>query len=458
MNISLRKIMGALVVASLFMACGANDSDDENNVDPSSSSTEEVSSSSKGTVSSSSTGTSSAVSSSSATSSSSAATSSAASSSSAGISSSSAGLACASAVLSGNITTDTRLCAATTYELSGYVYVQDGATLHVDAGTTIASAGKSALFILPGGKIDAVGTSSKPIVFKGKTDVRGSWAGVLLFGKAPVSTTTHTSVFEGGTETFGGTTDNDNSGVLKYVRIENAGYLIATDKELNALTMGGVGSGTSVSYVQIIEGEDDGIEWFGGKNDVDHLIVTGGADDGFDIDEGYQGKATNLLCIQGTDSDRCIEAGSKAADATQITRVDWSKVTLINNGKNQAIHIKDNVSLALTDAVILGQTTASAITPALVKVEGATSISEATTGETVWSNIVHNGSFTKLVDCADAGVVTNLTAALVAVSGTVLNDDLTPAATAAANAGAVATGDLWYQGWTTGVSLPASNK
>lgn len=451
MNKSISKIMGAIAIAGLFMACGSNDSDTEEDpalssssvTSPSSSSTEVPGSSSE------------TVSSSSETSSSSEAT----SSSSVAASSSSTGVAClTNAVLTGNITAETRLCETTTYELNGYVYVQDGVTLHIDAGTTIASEGKSALFIMPGAKIDAQGTASKPIVFKGKTDVRGSWAGVLLLGKAPVSTTTHTSVFEGGTEAFGGTVNDDNSGVMKYVRIEKAGYLIATDKELNALTMGGVGSGTKVSYVQIVDGEDDGIEWFGGKNDVDHMVITGGADDGFDIDEGYQGKATNLLCIQGTDSDRCIEAGSKAADATQITRVDWSKVTLINNGKNQAIHIKDNVSLALTDAIILGQTTAGAISPALVKVEGATSISEALTGETEWTNVVHNGSFTKLVDCADAGVVTSLTAGLVAVTGTVLNDDLTPAAAAASTAGAVATGDLWYQGWTTGVTLPASNK
>lgn len=430
MNQTITKIMSALALASL-MACGANDSDDDS--DPKSSDSNNPSSSSVAVD---------------------------PSSSSVAIdpSSSSVSDCVKEAVLSGSITADAHLCADVIYELKDYVYVQEGATLTIDPGTTIASAGKSALFIMPGAKIHAVGTATQPIVFKGKTDVRGSWAGVLIFGKAPVSTSDNTSKFEGGTEVFGGTSETDNSGVLKYVRIENAGYMVATDKELNALTLGGVGSGTQISHVQIIEGEDDAIEWFGGKNTVSHMIVSKGGDDGFDVDEGYQGTGTNLICIQGPDSDRCIEAGSKASDPNQITRVDFSKVTFINNGTNQAIHIKDNVSLALTDAVILGQTTAGAISPALVKVEGSTSISEALTGETVWDNIVHNGSFTALVECADAGVVTELEASLVAVTGAVLNDDLTPKATEAANAGAVATGDLWYQGWTTGVALPASNK
>lgn len=454
MNISYSKIMAALAIAMMVSACDdSSSSNDDSN--PSSSSTA-VSSSSTTTPSSSSAE---VPSSSSTTAPSSSSAEVPSSSSSVIASSSSVADNCAAATLEGTISADTRLCASTTYELKNYVYVAAGATLTIDAGTTIASEGKSALFILPGAKINAVGTASKPIIFKGKSEVRGSWAGVLLFGKAPVSTADHTSKFEAGTEVFGGTTGDDNSGVMKYVRIENAGYLVDTDKELNALTLGGVGSGTKISHIEIYNGEDDGIEWFGGKNDVDHMIVVGGADDGFDIDEGYQGKGTNMLCIQGTDSDRCIEAGSKAADATQITRADYSKVTLIVNAKNQAIHIKDNVSLKLTDAVILGQTTVGAITSTLVKVEGATSLSEAATGETEWDNVVHNGSFTTLVDCSDATAKTNLTGALVAVSGeAVLNADLTPKATAAVGAGAVAAGDLWYQGWTRDIAIPASNQ
>ncbi len=344
-----------------------------------------------------------------------------------------------------------KLTADKTWELEGLIFVEDGAELTIEPGTMIKSEGKDALIVMPGGKIKAEGTKDKPIVFTSKkaNPAPGDWAGVVIFGKAPVSTPDKTQKFEAGDQKFGGTDEEDNSGILKYVRIEYGGWEVATDKELNGLTLGGVGRGTTVEYVQVHDGSDDNFEWFGGSVNSKYLVSTGGEDDGFDIDEGYQGEGQYMIAIQGVDSDRAIEAGSVALDPNRITEATWSNMTIVANEKNQAIHIKNNVMLNLDKTVIIGNNT-----PELVKVEGAVALEQVTSGKTKFTNTFYDGTFTEMVVAADAAVVALLTPMLTQAADA-LNDDLSPKAEAVktANAGAIVGNDLWYQGWTKANSV-----
>lgn len=365
---------------------------------------------------------------------------------------------CAGSVLKGSYTSDIHLCADTTYELSGYVMIEDGASIKIDAGTKIASVGQSALIVMPTSKINAVGTAEKPIVFTSRNanPKFGDWAGVVIFGNAPVSTTDHTQAFEADASMkYGGTNATDSSGIMKYVRIEYGGWLVATDKELNGLTLGGVGSKTSLSYIQIHAGADDAIEFFGGSASIDHSVVTDYQDDGWDIDEGWQGKITYGINIQGKTSDRAIEAGSKAVDQNQITEGEFEYITIVKNSVNQAIHIKDNVQLVLKKAIIVGGSdSATAVSKEVVKVEGTVSLDRANAGDTYFENVFYERFTTVANAGTDTQLATDLAAMLTAQTG-LLNADLTVKATAANAAGAIMGSTLWYAGWTKASTVVA---
>jgi len=384
------------------------------------------------------------------------------------------------------------------YQLSGYVIVGDGKLITIEPGTLIASEGKSALIVMPGGKIYAVGTADKPIVFTSRkaTPAAGDWAGVVIFGKAPVSTTDRTQSFEADANLrYGGNVADDSSGILKYVRIEYAGWEVATDKELNALTLGGVGSKTVVDYIQAHEGSDDAIEFFGGTVNVSHSVATAYHDDGWDIDEGWQGKIEFGINIQGPNSDRGIEAGSKAVDQNLITKGEFVNVTMINNQTNQAIHIKDNVALIMKKSVLIGaMDSANAKSKELVRLEGDVSIDQVNQAEpkTYFENtfydrfniVAYAGAYEKdesgkvikyykdasgtsqvcpngnlPVDapagasCSpkiirDSALEADLASGLTQVSD-MLNSDLTPKASqvSSAGAGAIVGNNLWYASW-----------
>ncbi|GEM_PF-304025 len=365
---------------------------------------------------------------------------------------------CAGAILKGSYTSDIHLCADTTYELSGYVMIEDGASIKIDAGTKIASVGQSALIIMPDSKINAVGTAEKPIVFTSRNAnaKAGDWAGVVIFGNAPVSTTDHTQAFEADASMiYGGPDAADSSGIMKYVRIEYGGWLVATDKELNGLTLGGVGSKTSLSYIQVHAGSDDAIEFFGGSASIDHSVVTDYQDDGWDIDEGWQGKVTYGINVQGKASDRAIEAGSKAVDQNQITEGEFEYITIVKNSVNQAFHIKDNVQLVVKKAIVVGGSdSATAMSKEVVKVEGTVSLDRANAGDTYFENVYYERFTTVANAGTNAALATNLAAMMTAQSG-LLNADLTVKASAASAAGAIMGTTLWYTGWTKASTVVA---
>lgn len=207
--------------------------------------------------------------------------------------------------VSGDITANTTWSAGKIYSLKGFVYVVNGATLTIEPGTIIKGdkATKATLVITRGAKINATGTVDKPIVFTSAVAAggrsSGDWGGIILLGKAPINPTAGFAQIEGGLDAkgdaakyvqYGGTDANDNSGVLKYVRIEYAGIPFSPDNEINGLTLGGVGAGTSIDYVEVYRSGDDAYEWFGGTVTAKHLLAIGSVDDDFDTDFGFSGK------------------------------------------------------------------------------------------------------------------------------------------------------------------------
>ena len=207
------------------------------------------------------------------------------------------------------ITANTTWTANNTYLLSGIVYVNSGATLTIEPGTVIrATTGtNSSLLIARGGKLIAEGTQCKPIVFTsnepvGSTRKAGNWGGVIILGNAKHNLGTN-NLIEGLPNTdprnfHGGTDDNDNSGVLKYVRIEYSGFIFSANNEINSLTMGSVGRGTQIDYVQTSFGLDDAFEWFGGSANAKHLVAYKTLDDDLDTDNGFSGTVQYALCIK----------------------------------------------------------------------------------------------------------------------------------------------------------------
>ncbi len=202
----------------------------------------------------------------------------------------------ATETISGNLTSSKTLTADKTYILDGWVYVKSGATLTIQPGTVIKGKTntKASLIIERGAKIMAEGTAQKPIIFTSDKDpgsrATGDWGGIILCGRAPINVTGGEATIEGGVGSlYGGTDAADNSGSLKYVRIEYAGYAFEVNKEINGLTFGGIGSGTTIDHIQVSFANDDSFEWFGGTVNAKHLVALGGLDDDFDTDFGYTG-------------------------------------------------------------------------------------------------------------------------------------------------------------------------
>jgi len=201
--------------------------------------------------------------------------------------------------LTGNINTTTTLTSDKVWTLKGYVYVTDGAKLIIQPGTTIVSdvAEKGALCIERGSQIIAEGTQSKPIVFtSGRPEEQrspGDWGGIVILGRAKTNRSSEPTIEGGIGRPYGGTNDSDNSGVMRFVRIEYAGIAAMPNSEINALTLGGVGNGTILENIQTIYANDDAFEFFGGTVNGKNLYAYATADDDFDFDFGYTGMITN---------------------------------------------------------------------------------------------------------------------------------------------------------------------
>jgi hypothetical protein len=281
-------------------------------------------------------------------------------------------------VLTGEITGEKVLTNDAVWTLKGYVYVKEGGKLTIPAGTIIKSdiVEKGALIVETGGKLYAEGTASAPIVFtsgqpKGQRRP-GDWGGIIILGNA----TTNRGVnprptIEGGVaRQYGGTNDDDNSGVLKYIRIEFAGIAAQPNSEINGLTLGGVGRGTTIENIMVAYGNDDAFEFFGGTVNCKNLIAYASSDDDFDFDFGYTGKIQYGISIKHPqfadpgDASNGIEADNDGdgSAATPNTRPELSNFTFIGpNGAantqanhNLANRWRRNVNFVLRNSIMLG--------------------------------------------------------------------------------------------------------
>ena len=249
------------------------------------------------------------------------------------------------ATVSANITTNTTWSGVIL--LQNKVYVRNNATLTIAPGTIIRceKATQATLIITRGAKINAAGTASNPIVFTSGEDVgnraEGDWGGLVILGLARNNQPGGVASIEGlvsSTDTqFGGAFDNDNSGVLQYVRVEFPGIPLEPNKELNGITFGSVGSGTTIDHLQVSFSGDDSYEWFGGTVNCKNLIVYRGLDDDFDTDFGYRGKIQFGLAIRDKDlsdapgDSNCFETDNDAAGSTAQPKTApiFSNITIV---------------------------------------------------------------------------------------------------------------------------------
>lgn len=238
-----------------------------------------------------------------------------------------------------------------TYKLTGKLIVGPGAKLTIKAGVKIeATALASGQFqavryiaVSQGGQIFVEGTASNPVIMTAEEKTPGKWGGLVICGKAPINKGASATA-EVSELTYGGSDANDNSGSIKYLRIEYSGYSYNADKEFNGFSMFGVGKGTTIDYVQVHEGSDDGFEWFGGTVDAKHLIVTNFAaevgDDLFDWTEGWNGLGENWYGKRTNGGNRGIEADNNSNNeaATPISNPTIKNLTLIGNNGGSENH------------------------------------------------------------------------------------------------------------------------
>jgi hypothetical protein len=259
------------------------------------------------------------------------------------------------------VITSSKFYAKGKWVLKGYVYVTNGATVTFEAGCVVQSdvSEKGALIIERGAKIIASGTKDNPIVFtSGKpigSRAPGDWGGIIILGKAPTNRPLDPApVIEGGVgRQYGGTDPFDESGVLRFVRIEYAGIAAEPGSEINGLTCGGVGSGTIIENVMVSYGNDDAFEFFGGTVNAKNLIAFATADDDFDFDFGYTGKIQFAIALRKPDFVDAGDAGNgiecdndaSGTSAIPLTRPQLSNFTIV--GPNDAVGTAANHNFAM---------------------------------------------------------------------------------------------------------------
>lgn len=263
------------------------------------------------------------------------------------------------------------LSSGTTYKLTGKLQVNDGATLTIPAGTKIEGTGGTASYIAiaQGGKLNVNGTSSNPVVMTSglATKKAGDWGGLVICGKAPINRVTggtSTAQSEVADLTYGGTIANDNSGSIRYLRIEYAGAAYNSEKEFNGVSLFAVGSGTTFEYVEAYQGADDGFEFFGGTVNTSNLISFGNEDDQFDWTEGWIGTNTNWYGkLSFGKGNRGIEADNFELGFanTPISSPSITNITLIGAGsaadatiytENQALKMRRGTKAIFSNVVL----------------------------------------------------------------------------------------------------------
>lgn len=271
-------------------------------------------------------------------------------------------------ILQGELTANKTLLKDKVYALSGEYIVKTGATLTIQEGVKIVAKtdDESVDYILvqQGAKIEAVGTKENPIIMTSDKKESGAWGGLHICGKAHTNAENGEGTSEIGNAAYGGSADNDNSGTLKYIRLENTGYALDSEHEANGISFYGVGNGTTVEYVQAYNGSDDGFEFFGGSVDVKHMVVTNCSDDSFDWTEGWNGRGQFLVAYQeaketlGFDCDCLMECDNNGKNfaATPVACPTLANLTLIGNGgEKQGVRLRAGTQVKMYNALISGK-------------------------------------------------------------------------------------------------------
>lgn len=428
-------------------------------------------------------------------------------------------------ILEGRISSNLTLKSQYTYKLRGLVYVTNGAILTIEPGTKIVgeTGQRGGLIITRSCKIIADGTADKPIVFTSESanPQRGDWAGLVILGNAPTNSSFNgvqgIGEIEGGVNNSDGLglygtpatqqqNPADNSGILRYVRIEYAGYAFLPDKEINGLTFGGVGSNTVVDHVQVSYANDDSFEWFGGTVNCKHLISYRTLDDDFDTDNGFSGKVQFGISLRDSaiadiskseafESDNDANGSALTPQTSAIfsnMTVMGPKATLNNTGNSLFVwgaQIRRNSSISLFNSIIMGypvglfidatkgvptdnnipgslfvQNSIIAGCPTPVLFDRGTNATAPTTPNTqatisAWLNTAAYGN-SILTNASDAGLTSpfnytnpdfNPTASSPAASGaSFTNSRLATGGffTSVSYKGACSVGDTWWKTWT----------
>ncbi len=319
----------------------------------------------------------------------------------------------------GDITTNTTWTSNNVYRLNGgFIYVTNGATLTIQPGTIIRGEGKGTLIICRGARIVAQGTASQPIVFTSNAPAGsrqpGNWGGIVITGRA-----THnllagdTAAAEGGIAKalpsgdgrYGGNDDNDNSGVLSYVRLEYPGIPLTTasNSEINGLTLCAVGSGTQLDHIQVSYSGDDAYEWFGGTVNGKYLIALGTWDDDFDTDNGYRGlnqfgialrdpKIADQSGSNGFESDNDAQ-GSNRLPRTEAVFCNFSFIgprfsgaPVINSNFRRAAHIRRGSAMSAFNSILTGWTESG------IMLENRRTVAQASLENLMLRNLIVAGS------------------------------------------------------------------
>ncbi|MAY15401.1 MULTISPECIES: hypothetical protein [Thalassolituus] len=313
-----------------------------------------------------------------------------------------AGVSCLDNVctLKGQITEDVTLTADKEWRLDGFVTIgagnvdladaaavaaakAAGVTLTIQPGVHVQALNTGVLLVTRGSKLMAEGTAANPITFSSYQDADfdglGEWGGVVIQGFAPQYGQGDTGACFGtgtvcnvdgeggdGIGKFGGNDAADNSGVIKYVRIAEAGRVAGPNNEINGLTLQGVGHGTVIDYIQVHNNLDDGIEWFGGTVNVTHAVLTNNDDDDIDFDEGYKGNVQYALIVKnqdpeanpsGSNDPRGIEGNSDIPKETSATQAAIANVTIVGGAINDGqpgIKLRGKVNTSLAKVAVTG--------------------------------------------------------------------------------------------------------
>lgn len=290
-------------------------------------------------------------------------------------------------ILQDSITTNVTLTNDRTWLVRGFVYIVGGGVLNIEPGTVIfgEKSTKGCIIAERGGKLIADGTIDQPIIFTSQYEPgnrnSGDWGGIILCGKAPINqnNTTNGGTFPGGDAQieggprshYGGTDPHDNSGTLRYVRIEFPGIPLAPNNEINGLTFGGVGDGTVIDHVQVSYSGDDSYEWFGGTVGVKHLIAYSGLDDEWDTDFGFSGKAQFCVSLRDPNiADISLSNGFESDNDNPPnywnprTRAIFCNMTVVGPQKDtsapynslfgRGAHIRRNSLLNIYNSVVIG--------------------------------------------------------------------------------------------------------